>query len=187
MRENANTIIKRILPSLLIVIFAFALLPNHCESSSTKVGSAEAEIWLLEFALYRLGTDVCRLPTTDEGLKPLVEPGTPMLGWQGPYLPKALSPDPWGNDYRYYYPPRYGNKKFDLYSLGADKKDDHGEGDDISNWKGYDRKYYKQSHWGYQEITMLLIMFDFPAAVLIYLSIVLYKRYERIRRLKTSS
>jgi general secretion pathway protein G len=131
-RNIAGYSMARNLTVLFILTLTFILLPMHCESS-TRVGKAEAQIELLEFALYRLGTDVCRLPTTDEGLRPLVSPEKLVVGWQGPYLKKALPSDPWGNDYRYYYPPRYGNKKFDLYSFGADGKDDHGEGDDVSN------------------------------------------------------
>ena len=42
--------------------------------------------------------------------------------------------DPWGNDYKYRRPGRFGT--FDLYSLGADGEEG-GEGSDkdIGNWE----------------------------------------------------
>jgi hypothetical protein len=44
--------------------------------------------------------------------------------------------DDWGHEFIYIYPAKYGNLEFDLYSKGADGKDDFGKNDDISNWNG---------------------------------------------------
>jgi general secretion pathway protein G len=174
----------RNLTVLLLLAFAAVLQPECCEAS-TKIVKVVAEIELLELSLYRFGTDVCRLPTTEEGLRPLDSPTKDMPGWRGPYLKKNLPIDPWGHEYQYHYPPKYGNRKFDLYSFGANGKDDHGEGDDISNWKDYDRAYYGDSSWSYQQIILLLLLADFPAVVLIYLGVVLSRRYRRTKGLQT--
>jgi general secretion pathway protein G len=54
----------------------------------------------LSLALDLYNQDVGHYPTTEEGLKALVEDHrTP--GWNGPYLKSGLKPDPWGHDYSY--------------------------------------------------------------------------------------
>ena len=124
--------------------FLILLVPAVCESR-TKIGAAVVNIELLEKALYTFEEDVKRLPTNEEGLEAITTPRKPIVGWRGPYLKKSLPQDPWGHEFRYLNPAIYGTKKFDLYSFGADGIDNHGNGDDISNWKGYDKKYYKDA------------------------------------------
>ncbi len=82
--------------------------------------------------LYRL--EVGAYPTTDAGLRALVERPAGAERWNGPYLKKAESLiDPWGNPYVYRHPGEHG--EYDLYSLGKDGREG-GEGDaaDITNW-----------------------------------------------------
>ena len=61
--------------------------------------------------------------TESEGLKALVGKGK---GFEE--LPK----DPWGSDYQYRLDPNSG-KGFRVYSMGPDRKDDGGKGDDVSS------------------------------------------------------
>lgn len=56
--------------------------------------------------------------------------------------------DPWGHEWIYMYPAKYGNLEFDLYSKGADGKDDFGKNDDISNWNGI-------NYWVYNKKLMI--------------------------------
>ena len=70
-----------------------------------------------------------RFPTTEEGLKALT-------------TNKYILKDVWGNEHVYIYPAKYGNKDFDLYSIGVNGKDDFGEIDDITNWKSVNHEYY---------------------------------------------
>jgi len=41
--------------------------------------------------------------------------------WQGPYLPKEIPNDPWGNPYYYKFPG--DNGEYDLISYGSDGKE----------------------------------------------------------------
>jgi len=59
-----------------------------------------------------------RYPSTEEGIRALVERPASAKKWpEGGYLPQ-IPQDPWGNDYVYLSPGVDG--PFDLYSLGAD-------------------------------------------------------------------
>lgn len=104
-----------------------------------KLGGAKsdtAKLQIEEFGasldLYRL--EVGRYPTTDEGLKALVQAPAGATGWNGPYLKKKEVPkDPWGNEYRYASPGQHG--AYDLSSLGADNQEGgDGENKDLVNW-----------------------------------------------------
>ncbi|MDD2816886.1 MAG: type II secretion system protein GspG [Thiotrichaceae bacterium] len=55
-----------------------------------------------------------------------------------------MATDGWEHEFIYIYPAKYGNLEFDLYSKGADGKDDFGKNDDISNWNGI-------SYWIYNK------------------------------------
>ena len=80
--------------------------------------------------LYRL--EVGAYPPT---LEALVAKPDGAKRWNGPYLKKTVIPkDPWGRDYRYRVPGRYG--PYDLFSLGSDGFEG-GEGHkaDIVSWK----------------------------------------------------
>ena len=66
--------------------------------------------------LYRLDTG--QYPSTEQGLKALVERPANESKWGGPYLKKGVPMDPWGRAYLYRYP---GEKsELDLVSLGKD-------------------------------------------------------------------
>ena len=53
--------------------------------------------------------------------------------WDGPYLKKALPPDPWGKPYMYRSPGEHG--EFDIYSYGKDgQAGGSGENVDIVSW-----------------------------------------------------
>ena len=43
--------------------------------------------------------------------------------------------DPWGQWYQYKFPGTKSIVGYDLYSMGANQRDDGGDNDDISNWK----------------------------------------------------
>ena len=76
-----------------------------------------------------------RYPTTEEGLKVLVEaPPATTSKWRGPYI-KLLRTDPWDEPYQYRVPGTHHPNGFDIWSRGADKADGgEGKGADIGNW-----------------------------------------------------
>jgi general secretion pathway protein G len=102
-----------------------------------KVSAAKAHIAELEGALERFNIHMDRYPSTDEGLKALVE--APAADedkkWRGPYITQLLT-DPWGSPYQYKAPGTHHPTRFDLWSRGADKSDGgEGDGADIGNWQ----------------------------------------------------
>lgn len=99
-----------------------------------KSDTAKLQVEELSSALDLYRLEVGRYPTSDEGLKALVQAPGGVTGWNGPYLKKKDVPkDPWGNDYRYAAPGQHG--AFDLFSYGADNQEGgEGENKDLVNW-----------------------------------------------------
>lgn len=111
-----------------------------------KRTSAQSQIYQFSSALQTYFLDCGRFPTTEQGLKALWEKPDffPIPeNWNGPYLDREPSNDPWGANYQYLSSessplpstvPK--NLPFILMSFGADCKEG-GEGDacDIVSWK----------------------------------------------------
>jgi len=94
-----------------------------------KITQAKTDLATLKTALNTYEIDAGAFPTTDQGLKALVETPKDVKDWHGPYL-KKLPKDPWGNDYVYRSPSKNDKTKdFDLLSSGPDGKE--GGGDDV--------------------------------------------------------
>ena len=104
-------------------------------SEEARVAVAKADIkGNLSLALRLYEVDNGRYPTTEQGLKALMEkpssPPTPP-NWKGPYVEQAPV-DPWGKPYTYHYPGTHPPRDYDLYSFGPDGAE---SSDDISNWQ----------------------------------------------------
>jgi general secretion pathway protein G len=122
---------------VILGILAATILPQFMGTAQeAKVSAAKTAVAELENALERFNLQMDRFPTTEEGLKVLVDPPSAEdKKWRGPYI-KQLRPDPWGNNYQYRYPGVRNPRSFDIWSRGADGADG-GEGDnaDIGNWQ----------------------------------------------------
>lgn len=75
-----------------------------------------------------------RVPTTEQGIKALVEKPTiePIPERWMAFL-EEVPKDPWGQEYKYRFPAQKSKKSYDIYSIGKDGVD--GNEDDIGNWK----------------------------------------------------
>jgi general secretion pathway protein G len=121
---------------ILASLIAVKLMDRPGEARQLK---AQMDIQTLETALKLYKLDNAFFPTTDQGLRALVE--KPSLGrippkWrEGGYLDKGVVPkDPWDRDYLYLSPGVH-NKDFDLWSYGADGEEGgEGENADVANW-----------------------------------------------------
>ncbi len=108
----------------------------------SKVGKskqkvAKAQISMFETALDTYRLDIGKYPTSDLGLNALREKPADLKKWDGPYLPKEIPLDPWGNEYVYQAPGEHG--ELDLISLGADgQPGGEKEDSDIVSWKNLD-------------------------------------------------
>lgn len=100
-----------------------------------KEVKARADIDTFNSALVTYQSMALRYPTSEQGLKALVDKpssGPQPRRWRR--LMESLSPDPWGNEYRYAYPGKHnGVNRPDIWSIGADMQD--GTEDDIGNWE----------------------------------------------------
>jgi general secretion pathway protein G len=101
--------------------------------ADAKWRSAHAYTKLLANAVDQYDLQAGQPPTTEQGLRALIEkpPELPGYKWAGPYIADKLPRDPWGNEYQYVSPGRNG-RAFDIWSYGADRID--GTNDDIGNW-----------------------------------------------------
>jgi len=121
---------------ILASLIAVKLMDRPGEARQLK---AQMDIQSLETALKLYKLDSAFYPTTDQGLRALVE--KPSVGkvpakWrEGGYLEKGVLPkDPWDRDY-VYLSPGIRNRDFDLWSYGADGEDGgEGEDADVTNW-----------------------------------------------------
>jgi len=81
--------------------------------------------------------DCGRLPSSEEGLRALIQKPTSVLEnhWHGPYL-DGLPLDPWRRDYVYRCPGQHGTNRFEIYSDGPDGASKSGgeDADDIASW-----------------------------------------------------
>lgn len=123
------TLIELLVVIVVITVLAGLVGPMVFRNvGDAKVTAAKAQLELLGLALdqYRLDNDY--YPSTAQGLEALrsLPPGEPAArNWRGPYLKKAVPPDPWGRPYVYHV----AANTYALYSLGRDGKEG-GEGED---------------------------------------------------------
>jgi general secretion pathway protein G len=134
--SGAFSLIEIMVVVIILGILAATIIPQFIgQKHEAQVGTAQASIAELESALERFYIHMDRYPTTEEGLRVLVEaPAGSEKKWRGPYI-KLLRADPWGNPYQY-RSPGTRNATYDLWSRGADGADG-GEGNnaDIGNWE----------------------------------------------------
>ncbi len=133
--EKGFTLIELLVVMVIIALLASLVAPKlFSKLGASKQKAAKAQIQMIETALDAFRLDVGRYPTTAEGLKVLWQDPGNIKGWDGPYLPKPVKADPWGNPYVYKSPGDNG-KPYELKSLGADGKEGgSGENADISVW-----------------------------------------------------
>jgi general secretion pathway protein G len=121
--------------SIIGIIAALVVANVFGESGKARVTAAQADIATLENALKIYKLENGFYPSTDQGLKALVERATtqpaPTTFKQGGYINK-LPNDPWGTPYVYLNPGL--KKEIDLMSYGSDKvRGGEGEAADVTN------------------------------------------------------
>ena len=135
---------------LLVVIVILSILATFVgirimsKPEEARRTQAQIQIQALENALKMYMLDNGEYPSTEQGLKALVEKpaaGTPPRNWrEGGYLDKSAVPkDPWKNEYVYLFPGVRNPNSFDLFSYAADgQPGGDGDGADVGNWEPED-------------------------------------------------
>ena len=137
--QRGFTLIEIMVVVVILGILAAVVVPRFLSRpDEAKVTKAKVDIKSLEEALGLYKLDNGFYPSTDQGLKALVEkPETgriPDKYPEGGYL-KKVPADPWGNPY-VYLSPGIHSRDFDIISYGADGQPG-GEGfdADINSWE----------------------------------------------------
>jgi general secretion pathway protein G len=131
------TLIEIMVVLVIMGILAGLVVPKLMgRTDDARVLQAKQDISTMMGALKMYKLDNMRYPTTEQGLKALIEKptgGPAANGWKaGGYISK-LPQDPWGNQYQYMSP---GIKsEVEIFSLGADGQPGGAAYDaDIGSW-----------------------------------------------------
>ncbi len=121
-RNKGFTLIELLIVLVILGLLASLVAPKmFSKVDSSMIKTAQTQMKLIETALDTYRLDVGQHPDSlDELLK------SDKKNWDGPYLPKEVPLDPWGNPYIYSRPGDNG-KPFNLMSYG---KDGRSGGDD---------------------------------------------------------
>ena len=133
-RRRGFTLLELLVVMVIIGLLAAYVAPRYFgQLGKSEVKAAMAQINSFEKALSHYRLDTGHYPTTEQGLTALVVRPQNEPKWDGPYLSKAVPPDPWGRAYSYRSPGEHG--EYDIFSFGKDgQPGGSSENADITNW-----------------------------------------------------
>ncbi|MDR1481416.1 MAG: type II secretion system major pseudopilin GspG [Synergistaceae bacterium] len=130
-KRSGFTIIEIMVVVVIIGMLAAIIIPRTTHNvDEARITSTKAQIVQIGSTLQMYHLNNGFFPTTDQGLKALIEkpttPPEPKNYPRGGYMSSRTTPqDAWGNDFIYRYPGE--RDEYDIISLGADGKEG-GEG-----------------------------------------------------------
>lgn len=117
-RHKGFTLIELLIVIVILGLLASLVAPSmFSKVDSSKIKTAQTQMKMMETALDTYRLDMGNYPTA---LNELVK--SDKSGWDGPYLPKDIPLDPWGNQYVYQSPGLDG-ALYTLLSRGKDGKE----------------------------------------------------------------
>jgi general secretion pathway protein G len=131
MRQSGFTLLELLVVVAIIGVLAGYVGPRYfSQIGKSEVNAARAQIDALEKALDQYRLDTGGYPNAELGLGALLARPNNEPKWAGPYLKKAVPPDPWGRPYLY----RPTDTGFAIISYGKDgQPGGSGENADITN------------------------------------------------------
>jgi len=117
---------------LIVIVILGLLLSLVAPAMFSKVGSSQRKTAMAQMQMLSTALDTYRLDTGSfpASLNELRSGTAP--GWDGPYLPRELPADPWGNPYIYSSQANDALKPYTLMSYGKDgRAGGEGDGEDI--------------------------------------------------------
>lgn len=139
-RARGFTLIEIMVVIAILGILAALIVPRIVgRTDDARIAAAKTDIATLMQALKLYRLDNARYPSTEQGLRALIEKPTseplPPNWKQGGYLERNSVPkDPWGKEYQYLNPGQRG--EIDVFSLGADgAAGGEGNNADIGSWQ----------------------------------------------------
>ena len=132
--RRAFTLIELLLVLVIIAVLAAVVVPKMANrTGDAQIKATKGSIAGIKTALEMFEVDNGRFPTTDEGLKALVDAPAGLQNWHGPYVDRAnIAADPWGHEYIYRSPGSASGTGFDVFSMGPDGREGN---DDITSWQ----------------------------------------------------
>ncbi|OQY13883.1 MAG: type II secretion system protein GspG [Desulfobacteraceae bacterium 4572_19] len=129
------TLIEVMIVIIIIGMLSALVAPKFFKKiDKAKIKTTASQINLLGAALDDFRLDNGRYPTSEEGLIALREPIEELKNWDGPYLPKAVPSDAWGNAFVYVSPSEHG--EYEIISYGRDGEEGGEDNDkDIVSWE----------------------------------------------------
>ena len=130
------TLIELLVVMVIIGLLGALVVPRLFKNvGKGKITASKAQIAGFQTALGAYRLDVGTFPSTEDGLQALRTKPASANHWDGPYLPKEIPADPWGNPYLYKFPGEHGDEP-DIISYGADGREGgEGENADVLSWK----------------------------------------------------
>src|SRR2546423_2577178 len=103
------TLIELLVVVLIIGLLSGFVAPRYfAQVGKSEIHVAKAQLDALAKALDQYRLDTGHYPSTELGLEALMTRPPSESRWNGPYLRKAVPPDPWGKPYVYRRPGEKG-------------------------------------------------------------------------------
>lgn len=131
---NGFTLLELLVVMVIIGLLAGYVAPKYfSQIGKSETKTAMAQIDALGKALDQYRLDTGHYPSTEQSLAALFTRPANDPKWDGPYLKKAVPPDPWGRAYVYRQPGEHG--EYDLFSYGKDgEPGGTGDAADVTSW-----------------------------------------------------